>query len=523
MKNEHLIEDLMYPDPDFIKIISKYGINIEFGEEVKKEIEVLQDFKIPEIEFNKRKDLRTLFTITMDSINAKDFDDAYSLKYENNLWTLWVHIADVSYFVKKDSHLDKIAQKRGNSYYLGPNVVHMLPPILSENLCSLKENEDRLAVTCEMQLDENGSIIRYDIYRSIINVKARIPYEIGNQILNETKDERDEKYSFLLLSQKLQKILFDNRINDGSLNFDFPDYIYFFKDDYIIPFDIIRYERGICERIIEEFMLCANKVIATAGSKLSSFIYRIHDKPDEVSSRQKDLEISNKLTHKKINEILKTFKNTDKQFAVETMILKSLKRANYDNKNIGHFGLNFEKYTHFTSPIRRYSDLVTHRLVLGEKYDTKELKQISILTSITEQIANSAEEEYSKIKNAHFLKRYLKSLFKVSVVGVIPKGVFCRIEKYGCEGLLSFKELKEKGYTYNKKLNIFENVRTKKVIKIGTNLELFLIRSDPKNGFIDFGFNNDTNKKMKTDKGKRKNGKKNQKKRRHSSRYDTSY
>ncbi len=527
MKEEKKIKNLEHPDPDFISIISKYDINIEFSEEVIKEVEILQDFAIPKEEYSKRKDLRHLFTITMDSINAKDFDDAYSLKYENNIWTLWVHIADVSYFVKKDSKLDKEAQKRGNSYYLGPNVVHMLPAVLSENLCSLKEKEDRLAVTCEMQLDKDGSIIKYDIYRSIINVNARIPYEIGNQILDEKKDEGDEKYRFLLLSQKLQTILFNNRISDGSLNFDFPDYIYIFKDNYIVPSDILRYERGICERIIEEFMLCANKVIATAGSKLNSFIYRIHDKPDEVSPKSRDLEISDKLTHKKINEILKTFKNTDKQFAVETMILKSLKRANYDNKNIGHFGLNFEKYTHFTSPIRRYSDLVTHRLVLGEKYDAKELKQISILTSITQQIANSAEEEYNKIKNAHFLKKYLKNLFKVSVVGVIPKGVFCRIEKYGCEGLLSFKKLKEKGYIYNKKLNIFENIRNKKTIKIGTNLELFLIRSDPKNGFIDFDFNKDinenkeTNKKMKTEKGKRKNDKKNQKKRRHSSRYDS--
>ncbi|MEJ5272992.1 MAG: RNB domain-containing ribonuclease, partial [Spirochaetota bacterium] len=447
-------ENIEHPDPDFIHIINKFGINQDFSDEVKKEVESFNSFSISEFEYKKRRDLRNLFTITMDSISAKDFDDAYSLEFQNNIWTLWVHIADVSYFVKKDSKLDKEAQERGNSYYLGPWVVHMLPPIFSENLCSLKENEDRLAVTCEIKLDSKGSIISYEIYRSIINVDVRIPYEIGNRILEEKKNN-NQKFEFLNLSQKLQKILFNNRINEGSLNFDFPDYIFIFKDNYIIPTDIIRYERGICERIIEEFMLCANKVIAIAGSKLNSFIFRIHDKPDEISLNNKNIEISNKLTHEKINEVLKNFKNTDKQFAIESMILKSLKRANYDNKNIGHFGLNFEKYTHFTSPIRRYSDLVTHRLILGEKYSSAELKQISIITSITEQIANSAEEEYNKIKNAHFLKKYLKNKFSVNVVGIIPKGVFCRIDKYGCEGLLSSNELKKKGYTYNKKLNFF--------------------------------------------------------------------
>jgi len=265
-------------DPDFSKIVEKYNINVDYNENIRKEILKYENFKIQDDEISKRIDLRNLFTITMDSLSAKDFDDAYSLEFKNNIFTLWVHIADVSFFVEKDSALDKEACLRGNSYYLGPWVVHMLPAILSENLCSLKENEDRLAVTCEIKLDSEGKTLSHQIYRSVINVNKRIPYEIGNEIL---KEKKDPNYEFLNLSYKLQKILFQKRINKGSLQFDFPDYYFIFEGSYITPKDIVRYERGICERIIEEFMLCANRIIAVEGSKLKSFIYRIHDKPEK--------------------------------------------------------------------------------------------------------------------------------------------------------------------------------------------------------------------------------------------------
>lgn len=509
IKKSSIVNDIKHPDPDFISITEKYEIEIEFDDNMNNYTRKLSNFKIPEDEINNRKDLRNLFTITMDSINAKDFDDAYSLTYNNGIWNLWVHIADVSYFVKKDSEIDKEALKRGNSYYLGPWVVHMLPSILSENLCSLKEGEDRLTVTCEIKLDKDGKLIDYDIYRSVIRVDKRIPYEIGNEIL---KDESNEYFKFLKLSQDLQTILYNNRIKDGSLNFDFPDYIFLFNNSYITPTDIIRYERGICERIIEEFMLCANRIIATEGSKLKSFIFRIHDKPENNNNAKSNFHLPDKLSHKEINEFLKNYKNTDKQFAIETMILKSLKRANYDNKNIGHFGLNFEKYTHFTSPIRRYADLIAHRIILGEKYNQEELKKISVLTSIKEQVATYAEEDYNKIKNAYFLKKFVNQKFNVSVVGFIPKGIFCRIDRYGCEGLLSSKLLKEKGYNYNKKSNLYESKNRKKSIGLGSILELYLIKSDANKGFIDFGF-------QKMEKGKK--GEKKSKKRRHSSRHDS--
>ncbi|MFN3411028.1 MAG: RNB domain-containing ribonuclease [Exilispira sp.] len=496
-------------DPDFDYIIDKYKLKIDFNDDIYKELNLINYNEILKTEIKYRKDLRNLFTITMDSLNAKDFDDAYSLKYEDERWHLFVHIADVAYFVRKNSILDKEAFERGNSYYLGPWVIHMLPPVLSENFCSLKENEDRLTVTCEIKLDKYGNIVDYSIYRSIINVNKRIPYEIGNKIL---KEKNDPVYNFLHLSVKLKDILYLKRIEEGSLNFDFPDYILVFKDSYIIPFDIIRYERGDCERIIEEFMLCANKVIATYGSKLNNFLFRIHERPDSYSSRNKKIISNQRLTHKELNSILNEFKNTDKQFAIERMILKSLKRANYDNKNIGHFGLNFKKYTHFTSPIRRYADLITHRLIFKEKYSDDELKKISIMTSIKEQIAASAEEEYFKIKNAHFMKKYLNQSFEVSVTGIISKGVFCRIDRYGCEGLLAAKLLEEKGYLYNKKKQIYENKNNKKDISLGTKLNLILIKSDSKKGFIDFSFN-----KI----GKRNKDEKIKKKRRNTGRHDT--
>ena len=248
LENEQYIlirDNNIYPwsmilDPDFSMVTSLYGIKVGFSEECLHEMSVYKNFEIPEKEYQERKDLRDIFTITMDSLSAKDFDDAFSLQKEGNDFRLWVHIADVSYFVRKGSITDKEALERGNSYYLGPWAVPMLPPVLSLYQCSLMEGCERLSITCEILLDNKGKVLDSSIYRSIIRVDKKVPYEIGNLIL---ENKNHELYEFLSLSAKLYKILYDARVKTGSLLFDLPEYDYYFEGDYLVPKAIIKYDK----------------------------------------------------------------------------------------------------------------------------------------------------------------------------------------------------------------------------------------------------------------------------------------
>lgn len=498
----------MILDPDFSMVTSLNGIKVGFSEESLKEMSVYKNFEIPEKEYQERKDLRDIFTITMDSLSAKDFDDAFSLQKEGNDFRLWVHTADVSYFVKKGSITDKEALERGNSYYLGPWVVPMLPPVLSLYQCSLMEGKERLSITCEILLDNKGKVLDSSIYRSIIRVDKKVPYEIGNLIL---ENKNHELYEFLSLSAKLYKILYDTRVKTGSLLFDLPEYDYYFECDYLVPKAIIKYDRGICERIIEEFMLLTNKLIAKFGSKSDLFLFRIHEKPSMKSTEnlKKTLaslgyKSSGTMDHNRINKLLNEIRGSDIQNTVETLVLRSLTTANYDKTNKGHFGLNFEKYTHFTSPIRRYADLTIHRRVLqilereknaidskDSEISNEEMINIALITSYREKIATDAELMYQKYKNARYIQNYIGHTFKATVVNIISKGVFCKIDDFGIDGLLPKEHLQKCGFCYDKNKNCYIKAsgKTKSNIKkigLGTSLNVIVSRVITNKGLVDY-------------------------------------
>lgn len=546
----------IYPwiiDPDLEQVIVKNKINPYFKE---KSIKYVQDLNqsnqksIIDKEINSRKDFRNLFTITMDGIDAKDFDDAYSLEKVSNLYRLVVHIADVSYYVKQGTSLDKDSYLKGNSYYFSQWVIPMLPFELSNNLCSLKEGEDRLTVSVEMFIDENGEVVKRNFYKSIINVDKRIPYEIGNLILkhNELKNYQENKannknnnkkiktndfinkdnylnesdyykellnnenafivsdyyksiyYNFLNLSLELKNILFNQRKNNYSIDFNIPEIKMEFKNNFKIPDRIYKYFRGECEKIIEEFMLITNKTVAKYLKSTGSSIFRIHDKPQdekkEMLFKYLDIlgyKIPRKYRQKDIVNLLEQIKDKPEEKLLNTYILRTMAQAEYSEKNIGHFGLAFKDYTHFTSPIRRYSDLVIHRILKSKiskkelPYTKERLKEIAKNISKTERIAVIAERDYFKYKSARYLKQFMNKKFKGIISGIIEKGIFIEIEENGIEGFVPSFILNRKDYTYDEELSCYINKKNNEdIISIGSEFIISIFNINVKRGFIDF-------------------------------------
>lgn len=492
-----------------------------------------------------RKDFRNLFTITMDGVDAKDFDDAYSLEKRGEYYRLIVHIADVSYYVKSGSPLDKDSLKKGNSYYFTNWVIPMLPFEISNNICSLKEGEDRLTVSVEMYIDNNGKVVKKKFYNSIINVNIRIPYEIGNLILqsdeleeqsntykeNNFKIEKinnqkvkykdneyyrkiieDRKvfseskfynhfyYKFLKLSLELKSILFNKRKKNYSIDFNIPEIKIEFKNNFKIPYKIYKYYRGECEKIIEEFMLITNQTVAAYLKGVGSAIFRIHDKPQnekkEILFKYLDIlgyKIPKKYRQKDIVDLLEKIKNKPEEKLLNTYILRTMAQAEYSEKNIGHFGLAFKDYTHFTSPIRRYSDLIIHRILkarISKKespYTKEKLKEIAKTISKTERIAIMAERDYFKFKSARYLKQFIKKRFKGIVSGIIEKGIFVEIEENGIEGFVPSIILEREGYRYDESLSCYVNIKDNKdVVSIGSGFIISIYNINEKKGFIDF-------------------------------------
>lgn len=491
-------------DKDFEYIFKKINLNPYFSKKTLEEAkEILNNFEEDLLKENKnirRKDLRTLFTITMDGLNAKDFDDAISLENEGENYRLYVHIADVSHYIKINSNLDKEAFKRGNSYYFSKCVIPMFPFEISNIVCSLNEKVDRLAVTVEMLIDKSGNVKESKFYNSIINVNKRIPYEIGNEII---KDKKNEYYNFLNLCKELKDILYKKRIINNSIDFDLPEVELVFKNSNIVPDNIYKYYRGETERIIEEFMLIANQTVAKFLQSKGPLIFRVHENPPEekreVVYKYLDLigiKKPKKYNQKEINEILEFIRGKKEEKLLSSYILRSMSQAIYSDKNVGHFGLNFEDYTHFTSPIRRYSDLVVHRIlkaVLENKkppYDERKLKKIADHVSVTERNATEGERDFLKLKGAKFLKNKKDKIFKAFVSGVTENGIFLEIEEYGLEGFVPSFILNRENFYFDKEYLTYEKKSGKKydernIIKLGDYFNVSIFSINEKRGFID--------------------------------------
>ncbi|MBE0427302.1 MAG: ribonuclease R [Nitrospirae bacterium] len=447
----------------------------------------------------KRKDLRSLRTVTIDGEHAKDFDDALSVKIEKHGYKLYVHIADVGFYVDWNSGIDVESRKRGTSVYFPDRVLPMLPKDLSEELCSLKPKVERLAFTVEMDFDRGGDRIDAKFYPSVIISDERMTYTSIKKILVDNDKTERGKYDYLLRDfeqmGKLCGILRDKRLERGSLDFDLPE-PEVLLDIKGSPESILAAERNFAHTVIEEFMIAANEAVAEYLDALGApLIYRVHEEPDPMKFEYVERVIKSlygtklPLKPKDYSELLKKIKFTPEEEIINYLILRSLKQARYSNINVGHFGLASKCYTHFTSPIRRYPDLIVHRIlreVLNKKHISdrrirelnKILPDIAFHSSRMERLADEAEKEVVNAMRVWFMKDKVGEQYNAKVVNVTPYGLKVRLKDYFIEGFLHVSYMTDDFYQYNERSLSLAGRHTKRMFKIGNELRVRIDRVD---------------------------------------------
>ncbi len=480
-------------DTELMAIAREFNIQVKFPAKVTKEAKQISS-EIPPEEIKKRKDLRKEVIFTIDPEDAKDFDDALSIKeLKNGNYRVGVHIADVSHYVRKDTALDRQAELRGNSVYLVGKVIPMLPEALSNVVCSLVPDEDRLTYSVIFELTPRGKIEKYDIVKTIINSKRRFTYEEAQKIIETGEGDFSKE---ILALNKLAQVLRKKRVKAGSIEFFSPE-VAFELDKEGNPVAVHKKEMKESNMLVEEFMLLANKTVAEHVSKLSRkggnpFVYRVHDKPEEekisefarfVRSLGYKFNVRSQSHSREIQKLITQVRGSEEEAVVNELAIRSMAKAVYSTKNIGHFGLGFRYYTHFTSPIRRYSDLLVHRLIEfytkkkgGTFYTLEQLDKICEYISSTERNAVDAERLSVKMKQVQFLKERLGEEFHAVVSGVTHYGLFVELVDILAEGLIRVRDLESDFYIYDEKKYSLIGRRTKKSYRLGDKLIVKLVR-----------------------------------------------
>lgn len=485
---------------EILSIIRRFNINTEFDENIKKEVNNIPQ-EVNKDEIKKRLDLRDEIIITIDGEDAKDLDDAISLtKLDNGNYYLGVHIADVSHYVKEKSHLDKEAYARGTSVYLIDEVIPMLPKELSNGICSLHGNVDRLTLSCFMEINKQGKVVKSKIAETVINSTERMTYTDVNKIVKNEDEDLIKKYShiyeMLMLMKELQAILYKKRMNRGSIDFEFKE-TKIELDENRVPINIYAYERDIANRIIEELMLVCNETIAeTMFNENIPFVYRIHDKPRIekfetlnnflVSANRKPIGES-QLNPKELQKIVVEFKGQPEEQVVNMLILRSLMKAKYSHYCVNHFGLNADYYCHFTSPIRRYPDLQIHRIIkkfinreLSSKQRTKLEKRVeyaSIQSSERELVAQEAEAEVYRTKKVEYMLDKIGNEYEGRVSSVTRYGMYVELENT-VDGLVTLESFEDDLYTFNEERFQLVGLATEKVYTIGDKVKIRVKNAD---------------------------------------------
>jgi ribonuclease R len=478
------------PADDFTILLKMYNLSQTFPPKVLKEVEAI----LPEWQIEKRLDLQAEEIFTIDPITAKDYDDAVSLKIlEDGNWYLGVHIADVSHYVPPASAIDKEARRRGTSIYCGNEVIPMLPPQLSEDLCSLQPGKAKLTVSVLMTIAPNGSVLKVEFQPSIINSKRRFTYEEVQGILDRCSGPH---VATLLAMRELSQILYQLRLAQGSVDFDLPEPL-FDLDENGIPTKMLISQRLPSHQIIEEFMLLANHCVAEyialkRRRERLPFLYRVHPRPteediDSFYATLQRLGLSyqrpRSFTPKQLQTILFEIQDLPCKNYIEQLALRSMTKAIYAAQPLGHFGLAFRYYTHFTSPIRRYPDLIVHRLLkeylqaessLKLDYYRRVLPRIARQANENELLAMEVEREFIKIKQIRFLEKRVGNWYEGPITGVAEYGFFVEISQYLVEGLVHIRTLLDDYYEYNPQDHILRGRRFGRVFRLGDRVKVKL-------------------------------------------------
>lgn len=492
---------------DVLEVLESMDIVSDFPDDVLAEANA-----VPNAPTNKdligRVDLRQEVTFTIDGADAKDLDDAVHIKLlDNGHFELGVHIADVSYYVTEGSALNREAVARGTSVYVTDRVVPMLPERLSNGICSLNPNVDRLTQSCLMEIDRKGRVVNHQICQSVINTTFRMTYSDVNAIL-AGDDELAEKYQPIVESihhmADLHAILEKMRVRRGALNFDTNEAKIIINDKGM-PVDIVLRQRGVAERMIESFMLAANETVAEHFSKRKlPFIYRIHEEP-KAEKLQKFLDYAsifgihihgtaNKITQQALQEFMAKVENKPGADVLNMMLLRSMQQARYSEHNHGHYGLAAEYYTHFTSPIRRYPDLLVHRMIREYTQVTDEkiehfrqvIPELATSSSTLERRAIDAERVVEAMKKAEYMEEYVGEEFEGVVSSVVKFGLFIELPNT-IEGLIHITTLPE-FYNYNERTMTLQGEKSGKVFRVGQPIKIKLVRADKETGDIDFEY-----------------------------------
>lgn len=516
------------PGIEILSIVHKHNIRSEFPDEVLAEAEQVPD-QISAADLKGRRDLRGQQIITIDGADAKDLDDAVTVeRLDNGHFQLGVHIADVSHYVREDSALDKEAFERGTSSYLTDRVIPMLPQRLSNGICSLHPKVDRLTLSCEMEINQQGNVVAYDIFPSVIRSVERMTYEAVNHILEEKHPQTRKQYQSLvpMLEEmaELHHILEQKRRHRGAIDFD-SDEAKIIVDKEGKAIDIELRERRVGERLIESFMLAANETVSEHYSKADlPILYRVHEQPDE-SKMKRFLEFittfgltaqasKDSITPKDLQGVMDRIKDEPYEAVISMLLLRSMQQARYDVDPIGHYGLGADYYSHFTSPIRRYPDLILHRLIhyydeVGRSQQDKKrwasrLPDMAKHSSEAERRAIDAERETDELKKTEFMADKVGQEFMGTIISITGFGMFIQLPNT-VEGLVHVSMMDDDYYRFDEDHLVMIGERTGKVFRIGQPIKVKLMRADVEEVQIDFSIVEDF---AKDDKPKDKHHKK---------------
>lgn len=493
---------------DILSIIRKYRLPEEFPEKVESFTESIPE-EIPESEFKRRRDLTKLRMVTIDGEDAKDLDDAVSIeKLANGNFKLGVHIADVSHYVRENNPLDKEALKRGTSVYLIDRVIPMLPKKLSNGMCSLNPRVDRLALSCFMEVDRSGKVLTHEIVESVIRTSERMTYTDVTKILRDADEQLKKRYDYLVedfkMMEELCEILNKKRMARGAIDFDFEE-SKIILNEFGKPIDIRPYERAIANRIIEEFMLICNETVAEHMFWANiPFVYRVHEEPNSeklahfyefIHNLGYTVKHTKEVHPRNLQEILEKVQGKKEETVVSTLLLRSMMQARYSPESLGHFGLAARYYSHFTSPIRRYPDLMIHRIIkefINGAMTEERVKKLpaiveyaSIQSSETERTAQEAEREVDDLKKAEYMSERIGQIFEGIISSVTSFGFFVELPNT-IEGLVHISNLGDDYYFYDERHLYIIGERTKKIFRLGDEVKVKVSKVDIDNREIHF-------------------------------------